>query len=279
MIKRYILPCFSTVLILFWTNSVISYSDGPPAQRIGNLGELSCSSVYCHGPGAPNTAVGEVSIQTNIPPEGYIPNEVYTIKTSVAMNGQKRFGFQLSSIDSVSGISSGEFFQLDTNLVQLVSEEERVYISHKLAKISDDSASWEFNWKAPEDVDEIGLYAAFVAANNDSTRSGDFVYTSNLKLKKASSTGIGDKLLNINHLSLYPSPVQQLLYLKMEVEQSTSIAISIFSLDGKLVYKYVDYVKPGNYEQEIPTELWENGVYLVKIRSNGTRAVHKVMKI
>ena len=90
-------------------------------------------------------------------------------------------------------------------------------------------------------------------------------------------TGIGD--YRIQNFELYPNPVSDYLYVKVNVELSESVVVSLYDVSGKVVanYKGSQFFKD---VLELKTSHLIPGVYFIKItdEDTDTRFTGKVIK-
>lgn len=151
-------------------------ASGPPARYTGAPSEQTCTS--CHG-GTANTGAGQFTI-TGLPAH-YTPGLTYqvTVQHTTTDSTRKRWGFQLTALDA-SNQMAGQFIS-NSSFTQTVSQSGRQYIEHNSAGTQagqTGGATWTFNWTAPAgDVGTITFYASGNQANNNSSDSGDQIYT------------------------------------------------------------------------------------------------------
>ncbi len=164
-------------LILFLAASngnVLGYSFNPPDGLTGAPNEGNCTQ--CHAGNALNDSDGSLILTI---PENYSPGETYDIVVKLSHPGQKRWGFEMTALNS-SGTRAGTFATADGN-TQVSTAGGKQYIKQTLSGVATDKAdsnSWTFKWTAPTtDVGTITFYAAGNAANSDFTFREDYIYT------------------------------------------------------------------------------------------------------
>lgn len=175
------------VLILLTDNpsitSVHGDSSGPPAGYTDAPFELTCATSGCHGGSEINSGSGSFSVTG---PKFYVPGETYeiTVKHTTNDSSRRRWGFQVTGLSGDR--SRGGTFQNTNNNTVILDDNNgpngaRQYIEQSLSGTfagQRDQATWTFNWEAPAtDEGAVVLYAAGTQANNNSSRSGDQVYT------------------------------------------------------------------------------------------------------
>jgi hypothetical protein len=119
-------------------------------------------------------------------PDRYKPGEQYLLTISLTQKDQKRWGFQLTALDS-SYQSAGVLIPAAEHFTQKKTESmpdnsERQYVGHTAAgtypgKVSG-PVTWEFLWQAPsKDAGPVYFYSAANAANFNKNPRGDYIYT------------------------------------------------------------------------------------------------------
>ena len=174
-----ILPVWGVLLLLFAASggSVFANSFGPLDALTGAPDEGDCTQ--CHVGNDLNAAGGSLMLTI---PETYIPNEVYTIVVNLSREGQSRWGFEMTALDT-DGARAGSFAADTAGNTQVTEANSKQYIkqtSTGTAAGTNDAHSWEFQWTAPDaDIGPITFYAAGNAANGDFQAfvPGDYIYT------------------------------------------------------------------------------------------------------
>jgi hypothetical protein len=152
---------------------LISSSTGSPGGRTGSVGDNGNTCTGCHI----GTATNKIGwITTNVPLHGYTPGQTYTLTATGTHAGVVKFGFELTVEDS-EGNKVG-ILQL-TELTRTKFTNASHAVTHTAAGNipNGNSNSWTMNWVAPSGIDgNIGIYAAFNAANGNGNTSGDKIY-------------------------------------------------------------------------------------------------------
>ena len=92
-------------ILLYPTNSTSNVT-GSPGGKTGSIGDNNNTCTGCHYAGISTNA----TISTNIPSNGYIPGQTYTITTTVQQTGITKFGFEVTAeIDDGTGTKTGSF--------------------------------------------------------------------------------------------------------------------------------------------------------------------------
>lgn len=160
-------------------------SPGPPLGFTGAPGEGTC--VGCHYTYELNSGSGKVRISGL--PDNYTPGQTYTVSVTVTHPTARRWGFELTAIDT-NGTSStiGSLNLTDSTNTDrrstTISGQSRTYVHHTGSGTFPNqagSASWSFTWTAPvSNVGVITFYVAGNAANNQVTPEGDYIYTTSV---------------------------------------------------------------------------------------------------
>ena len=276
----YILIVFGFLLLSMFhysNNSLSSSSGGAPIGYTGSpFDGRSCTS--CHS--GPSAVAQPGWISSDIPAEGYIPGETYTISASVSRNGNSQFGFQVAA-KSTSGAQAGTLKSIssETN-IQVAGR----YITHSALGTfaSGNNKTWIFEWTAPSTgIGNVTFYAAFLAGDNSGGSSGDVVFTSNLQVKQRTSTNINNTLTVSKSLisSVYPNPVKDGFNLKINLSEPNQTDVRLFDITGM----EVGILFSGNLnkgEQILNISLPENipsGMYTVLLKSGETLTTDKII--
>ena len=164
------------------TNGSIGGKTGSPNDNV--------SCLQCHNAINGNNA----SISSDIPINGYVPNEVYTITANINQNGISKFGFEITAEESSIGSSkAGNFFV--TNYETKYTNNNNAITHTPLGSLGNNSKSWSMQWQAPsEGTGEITFYGAFIAANGDGTSANDNIHFTTLNVNE----GITNEINNLN---------------------------------------------------------------------------------
>ncbi|TAE79356.1 MAG: T9SS C-terminal target domain-containing protein [Bacteroidetes bacterium] len=125
-------------------------------------------------------------------------------------------------------------------------------------------------------------YSVIQGANTRSftpTNTGDYAVkiTNNLCVDTSSCVNVvvtGLASFSLNEVKIYPNPVQDMLVIDF-VNQVKSVQLSIFSIEGKLVY---DNTLFDNNEVVIDATSWKEGVYIARIKTKDNIQILKVLK-
>ncbi|MEJ2594033.1 MAG: T9SS type A sorting domain-containing protein [bacterium] len=162
------------------------YSGGSPGGKTGSPGDGGANCTQCHT-GTPQDATGWIT--TDIPSEGYLPGETYTITATGIHSGVGKFGFESTSEDD-AGTKKGEILITDASQTQLTNNNSAVTHTPTGTTPDGDSKTWTFDWIAPEaGTGDITFYGAFNAANGNGNNQGDVIYLTSTTVMENMTTG------------------------------------------------------------------------------------------
>jgi hypothetical protein len=160
------------------------YGKGPPPAATNAPGEGACQTGRCHVQYQLNSGPGTLNA-TGIP-NIYQLGEKYPIAISLRQESQKRWGFQLTVLDSAHQ-PAGDLILSDEQLTQkktevMADKSERQYVEHTVEGtypgIKTGPVTWKVIWQAPsKDAGPVFFYTAANAANSNKKPWGDYIYT------------------------------------------------------------------------------------------------------
>jgi hypothetical protein len=175
-----------------WCSSAGAFETGPPPGHTGIQGEADCTD--CHFGNDANTGGGFIKLDGV--PASYIPGKDYSISVVLRDDALPSGGFQLT-IQDVNGDSGGKLQALQDDVKTIhVSEINHRYIQHnKPRKKRDDDADiqWTVVWTAPDGVRDLIVGAAAVAANDDASALGDYVYTQTARIRPCEAKSLREE--------------------------------------------------------------------------------------
>lgn len=179
-------------------NGGARFSDGPEPSHTGapaigaHPAEPLCTQ--CHTGNAANAPGGALEILDL--PEFYSPGVTYRMRVRLASGNtaafpDRRWGFQLTAVNALSGAGAGTFTVRGTQAygdsLQVVGADPvdpwptRSYVEHTFFGVQDAApspAEWSFDWTAPaQGAGTVLFYAAGNAANGSYEPGGDWIYT------------------------------------------------------------------------------------------------------
>jgi hypothetical protein len=259
--KKILLPFLFLVLlslVYFQFSELVAFSSIPPSGRAGAPNDGS-SCIGCHSGSQPVNLMGV--IESDIPVEGYVPGETYsiTIASGAERQGATRYGFQLTPQDD-QGNLVGSLTQVSGTSVTGNGK----YISHNGAQ-STSSPNWTFEWTAPQaGAGDFSFYVCVVAANSNGSSSGDEVILSSMEIQENQTTSSANVFVQAPKIFA----TQEIL----SVEHSKLEAINMYDLNGKLV--------SSNSFPSVITDIsnLKSGMYIVTIKAQGKWFREKIIK-
>jgi mono/diheme cytochrome c family protein len=174
-----------------WAAIAFARANGAPASRTGAPAtgsvpaESNCTG--CHGGNALNSggAVTILGVPTLFNSAHTYRLTVHLASTQTAGSTGRKWGFQLTAVDTVTGAGAGTFTLVNAGQTSLVtgtgSFSTRTYVNQNSGGVQSGTASpveWQVDWTPPASgVTGVRFYAAGLAADGGGTTSGDWVYT------------------------------------------------------------------------------------------------------
>ncbi len=262
-------------------------SAGPPSCYSGEpAGNYTCAASTCHTDFALNSGTANLNLSLGGADSGYVPNQTYTIKISLAQSGLARGGFQITAIqDNDISTTPGTITLTEPGRTQRIDSAHphngpcptanKVWVEHTSTGIDDvvgDSISWKFNWQAPAtDVGSITFYLAGIDANGDLENSGDYVYTLNKTIPLLTNTASEE--LSVKGIAIYPTVFTDQIHIDLNPNAN---------LKYKIVNTFGETVLVGNIANGsnlIHTEALASGVYFIELEDESRLGVSSIKKI
>lgn len=163
----------ATPIVLF----LMSNSTGSPGGRTGSIGDNGNTCTGCHG-GTATPMTGWIT--TNVPANGYTPGQTYMITATGTHTGVVKFGFELTVEDS-QGNKVGTLQLAEPTRTKFTNSNDAVTHTSAGNIPSGNTNTWTMNWVAPAGIQgNVGIYAAFNAANGNGNTGGDIIYKSSI---------------------------------------------------------------------------------------------------
>ncbi len=172
----------------FYTSLSLANSSGPPDSHAANPANYSdCSA--CHNSFPVNSGLGTIFMVTM--PISYTSGGTMPVDISVADPFASRWGFEMTVIDWAFG-PAGQFIVVDPIITQLSTNPPTGFDFMKQTSAGTfqgamAGVAWPILWNAPVGPWPVTFYFAGIAANNDGTPIGDYVYTDSLIVNAASA--------------------------------------------------------------------------------------------
>lgn len=280
---------FATCLYLGLTSGTQKeQSNGAPIGATGAPGELTCGKSGCHvGHNGSNninnnTGVLTISVDGNI--AQYVPNQIYTITISMSQNSIERFGFSVVALKDDS-LSIGTLIVTEPSMTQLLGgvsqysgKDYMTYTALGTSTNTIGTRSWIFQWQAPAQYEgPVQFYAAAVAANNDGTDDGDWVYTTNYDGLQNGVTEIKAKQTTL--FDVFPNPVvEPSFFIDNTSAIEGDVQVLLQSIDGKLTtLLFEGKVNASNFPLRLTKPNVAAGIYLLTVQNQSQKSTKPIV--
>lgn len=247
---------FTFIVGIVLTSSVM-YHAGSPGHKTGSPGDGN-NCTQCHA----GSAVQSTGwIESSIPVEGYVPGSVYQVIVHGSHAGAQRYGFEMTS-EALGNSKKGAFQVTDNARNQLV-DAQGTAITHTDGGISpvNDSASWSFNWVAPDaGTGAVNFYLAVNAANGNGNNTGDVIYLSSISVTEEIAESITQS--EASSFSVYPNPARESVFVEIN---DAAKEISLMNASGAVIQSYR---ADASRNQKLDISGISPGVYYIKISSS-----------
>ena len=175
-----------------------SYTGGSPGGKTGSPGDNGATCTQCHT-GSAQAQSGLIT--TNVPFNGYVAGETYSIVVSGNFSGISKYGYELTAEDA-SGNKKGTFIITDPARTKTANGGKAVTHTSGGTVANGNQISWSVDWTAPASgTGAITFYTALNATNSNGSTSGDQVYTS--------TRSVSEHVVNPQIVGVEPSVVAQ----------------------------------------------------------------------
>ena len=205
-------------ILLYPTNSN-SNGTGSPGGKTNSPNDAS-NCTACHS-GILNSGTGTAAISSNIPVNGYVIGNTYTITLTGTKASCIKFGFELTA---EKGNSKSGYFMITDNTTKLVNANNAV--SHNSSGTSGNtSKSWFMDWKPTANSNgNTTFYATLMFANANSNNNGDNILSTTLSVNEEVLNGNSD---NTFKNSLYYNSIDKTI--------KATHSILVYDINGELV--------------------------------------------
>jgi hypothetical protein len=223
--------------IFFYPTTSNSNGTGSPGARTNSpIDGGNCTG--CHS-GTLNSGVGSATISSDIPVNGYVIGNTYTITITGVKANCIKFGFELTSENGNS--KSGDFMITD-NTTKLVNANNAV--THKSSGTAGNTTkNWTMDWTPTSNSNgNTTFYASLMFANGNGNYNGDNVFTTSHSVNEDVVNGISDNTFK-----------NSFTYNSLTKTIETTNAILVYDISGKLALTTkeksttISYLKKGIY--------------------------------
>ena len=240
--KKYVLifPITIALAIFFYPTTSISNGTGSPGGKTDSpLDGQNCTG--CHA-GTINSGTGTAAITSDIPINGYVIGNTYTITLTGVKANCTKFGFELTAENGNS--KSGDFMITD-NTTKLVNSNNAV--THKTSGTSGNTTkSWNMNWTPTANSNgNTTFYSSLIFSNANTNNNGENVFTAALSVNEEVVNGISDNTTQT-----------PFTYNSITKTIETKHTILVYDISGKLVLT--------TKEKSTTISHLKNGIYILK---------------
>ncbi|MBM3433828.1 MAG: T9SS type A sorting domain-containing protein [Bacteroidetes bacterium] len=223
-------------------------ANGPGGGKSGSPASNGQTCSSCHSGASISTQT--VSISTDIPSTGFVPNTNYQITVTNSTGGASnpRSGFQ-ASVES-----AGHQGSLTAGTGSKVVNTSFVTHTSSGNTVSNGQAAWTFTWNSGNAPDGTTIYVSSLFANGNNNDNGDAVATQTLALTR-STIGLDEPQLAVG---ISPNPANDVVTL--ELPEGLTV-VRAFALNGAEVYR-----STGVNGMRILTADWPAGTYVLDVR-------------
>jgi hypothetical protein len=214
------------VVTMLCTGLALAYSGGPPDAKTGAPGEGTCAD--CHS----STGSGDSTLLAGIPAGSYVPDSLYVLTLSVSFAGQRRWGFELTCLDTADS-PAGQLLVIDSVQTSYSLSGGRQYLKQTGAGTQRGSTGsvWQLGWRAPAvSVGPVTFHWCANACNNDNSTSGDHALTDSLIVWP---TGVAEVRGPAGYGWYYLNPAQNRVVI--HYRGATARPVRIYSAAGDFV--------------------------------------------
>jgi len=265
-----------------------AYSGGPPDGFCSDP-PLFRSCTACHSSFPLNSGNGALTLIGL--PSTYTPGETYHFNVHLVDPGQRRWGFELTAIQPISGDEGGTLIVENavTTQVSYGTGLDRDYAKQTTAGTFANATfgDWGLYWVAPlAGAGTVRFYVAGNAANNNAMPSNDFIYAITADVTESISVAAQQ----LDHtprlvLSAEPNPVRDLARLAFVTRADSPVELRVVDAEGRAVRTLVSaWLAGGEHRLE-----WDgrdalgrtvpSGVYFYLLNACGERTNLRTVKV
>ena len=216
-----------------------AWSSGPPDGYCGNPPFMvTCEACHVSSPGD-----GTLSL-TGLPAGGYDPGVTYSITVMLADPDQRRWGFELTALETAAHTQAGTFIVTDPVNTQLSDNQSpnADFLKHTSAGTHngtpDGPVAWNFDWTAPITSNLVTFYVAGNAANGNGAPSGDYIYAIQQPVP-ATTTAVAPEtspaVMLIGPSFPNPAPAGTMASVRFSLERPSHVVLRVVDAQGRFV--------------------------------------------
>ena len=289
--KKKLFVYFGGLSILLASSAFMTQSSSGIQGYAGSPGEGTCS--HCHGGGfsaSSGITINSIPVFSLNENEEltFMPDSTYQIDVEVMAAGFSKFGFASQILNS-SLINSGTVQTAGAGVKFLNSGSKRTAVHTTPKNASANTATFSFQWKAPQNGDAT-IYAIANAVNGNGNTGGDFVLSPvSLPLVAAvvsnppdTTTTTGTKRIAeayVSELMIYPNPCKDLCKIKYSLANNSPVSIQVFDQKGEIIKNLFDGTEScGTQLHLFSFSDLPEGNYILRLRF-GTQILHRKIQV
>lgn len=262
------------ISLQLFTGSSNMKKDGAAPGYTGSPGDSGKNCTACHG-GVPVPM--DEWIRSNIPAEGYIPGNTYTVTAINKEAEATRFGFEVSPQNLVGDLL-GKMIITDTVKTKFVGDDKYItYTANGVESI--DSMAWSFDWVAPaKGTGAVTFYAAF-NSNFNGHKENDQTYLSTITVNESGNSSSISTLKEEFKFNVYPNPTTEQLNISFNLTKKEQVQVAIYNIKGSLHSSlYNQELAEGKQTLKFNiSDKLAPGVYLAKIKFGNQILTERIM--
>jgi Secretion system C-terminal sorting domain len=282
--KNKILVLLMGITISFVVTGFDILNDDGRAGRTGSPGESTCVT-NCHNTFALNDGTGSVTISSpDLVNWEYFVGDTYTINVTVTRSANNLFGVGVECLDGSSPIQNAGTLiitnsaetQIKTAVVSTVS---RRNVVHQLnGGVGTGTKTFSFKWAAPTtDQGTVTFYVAGNAADGNTLRTNDHIYTINQPVTSAPFNSVRDEESN-SAIQISPNPATDNITVKYTGAAGTALSVDLISMEGKLIQSLYAGEADGTQQKlNLSIPPLAAGIYFVRVTDGNTSSVKRLV--
>jgi hypothetical protein len=246
---------------------VYAFPGGSPGGQTNSPTDGS-NCTTCHS-GTLNAGNGTTGITSNIPAEGYVPGQTYTITGSIGQVSINKFGFEITAERTSDNAKTGTIILTDATRTAFTNSNTSVtHTEAGNSPLTTNATTWSFDWTAPESgTGGVTFYGAFNSVNGSGPNE-DQIYAKTLPVSEDILTTITENV-DQNVFNIYPNPVKNSFQIASDKPVQS---VRVYNLQGKQVSSLARGATKVNVEH-LPA-----GVYFVNVETDGVIKTEKLIK-
>lgn len=248
---------------------------GAPGST-GNNG--TCANTGCHTAGAFDPTLSIELLDGATPVTEYTPAKTYTLRiTNTPGTGTPvEYGFQAVALNG-NNSQAGDWGNVGSGK-HTVTLSGRKYVEHSAPSPNN---SFEMEWIAPAaGAGPVTFYSASVAANGNSSNSGDGTAKNSLTVAEANVSSAQETQRPLAGMRLLHNPlINDEIRLQLEVLRGGKFQLRLMDLSGSVLLSEDLTLNTGIQEHTLYVANLASGVYTAQLSGNGMVQALRVVKI